>query len=57
MVISGARDKQTRKGGRILPDEAAMEEYERGATEQVSTKEGDSFILAFQLQDKTINAN
>ena len=34
-----------------------MEEYEWGATEQVSTKESDSFILAFQLQDKTINAN
>ena len=37
-VIAGARDEQTSKGGRILSDEAAMEEYEWGATEQVSTK-------------------
>ena len=56
-VIAGARDEQTSKGGRILSDEVAMEEYERGATEQVSTKENYSFILAFQLQDKSINAN
>ena len=57
MIISGARDKQTRKGGRILSDEAAMEEYERGATKQVSTKESDSFILIIQFQVKPINAN
>ena len=55
--IPGARDEQASKGGRILSDEAAMEEYERGATEQVSTKESDSFILIIQFQVKPINAN
>ena len=42
--IPGARDESTSKGWRILSDEAAMEEYERGATEQVSTKESEQFF-------------